>query len=113
MNFILKEDSAFSTINAGTGVTSEGDGYQYNLDYNTTFPIGNGGRVNMTLAYTDQEKTNRAGTPGVSAIDIDSSRQNEVEFARENPALGMIVGRPDLKQKKYFCKHDAPSRRKF
>jgi iron complex outermembrane recepter protein len=108
MNFILKEDSAFSTINAGTGVTSEGDGYQYNLDYNTTFPVGNGGRVNMTLAYTDQEKTNRAGTPGLAAIDVDSSRQNEIDFATENPALGMIVGRPDLKQKSIFVNMTHP-----
>ncbi|MGB2129625.1 MAG: TonB-dependent receptor, partial [Flavicella sp.] len=110
MNFILKEDSAFSTINAGTGITSEGDGYQYNLDYNTTFPIGNGGRVNLTMTYTDQEKTNRAGSPGLSAVDTTDpdTRQNEIDFARENPELGMIVGRPDLKQKSIFVNMTHP-----
>ena len=64
MNFILRKDSAFSTINAGTGITSAGDGFQFNIDYNTTLPFGNGGRVNLTLGYMDQELTNRAGSPG-------------------------------------------------
>ena len=100
INFILKKDSAFSTLNVGTGVTSEGDGLQFNLDYNTTLPFGNGGRINLTLGYTDQKLTNRAGSPGVNSGDIDSgSRQNEIDFATNNPTLGMIVGRPDLKQK--------------
>ena len=100
INFILKKDSAFSTLNVGTGVTSEGDGFQFNLDYNTTLPFGNGGRINLTLGYTDQKLTNRAGSPGVNSGDIDSgSRQNEIDFAKNNPTLGMIVGRPDLKQK--------------
>lgn len=54
INFILKKDSAFSTLNVGTVITSEGDGLQFNLDYNTKLPFGNGGRVNLTLGYTDQ-----------------------------------------------------------
>ena len=104
MNFILKEDSAFSTLSAGTGITSEGDGFQFNLDYNTTFAFGDGGRINLTVAYTDQEKTNRAGSPGLNSGDIDSnSLQNEIDFATNDPTLGMIVGRPDLQQKTIFA----------
>jgi iron complex outermembrane receptor protein len=103
MNFILKEDSAFSTISAGTGITSEGDGFQFNVDYNTTFPFGDGGRINLTVAYTDQEKTNRAGSPGLDAVDTSTARQNEVDFASNDPTLGMIVGRPDLQQKTIFA----------
>ena len=99
MNFILKEDSAFSTLSAGTGITSEGDGFQFNLDYNTTFAFGDGGRINLTVAYTDQEKTNRAGSPGLDAVDTSTARQNEIDFAANDPTLGMIVGRPDLQQK--------------
>ncbi|MDB2702645.1 hypothetical protein N9Z01_06060 [Flavobacteriaceae bacterium] len=49
----MKKDSAFSNLNVGTGVTSEGDGFQFNIDYNTTLPFGNGGRVNLTLGYTE------------------------------------------------------------
>jgi iron complex outermembrane receptor protein len=98
INFILKEDTAFSVINTGTGITSEGDGFQFNIDYNTTFSIGNGGRLNLTLGYIDQERTNRAGAPGTSAFDINTARPNEIAFAKEDPTLGMIVGRPDLKQ---------------
>ena len=99
MNFILKKDSAFSTINAATGITSEGDGFQFNIDYNTTLPFGNGGRVNLTLGYTDQELTNRAGAPGRSAFDASTALPNELVFADNDATLGMIVGRPDLKQK--------------
>jgi iron complex outermembrane receptor protein len=103
MNFILKKDSAFSTISAGTGITSEGDGFQFNMDYNTTLPFGNGGRINLTLAYTDQEKTNRAGSPGLNEVDESTARQNEIDFAANDPTLGMIVGRPDLQQKTIFA----------
>lgn len=103
MNFILKEDSAFSTLSAGTGITSEGDGFQFNVDYNTTFPFGEGGRINLTVAYTDQEKTNRAGSPGLDAVDTSTARQNEIDFASNDPTLGMIVGRPDLQQKTIFA----------
>lgn len=103
MNFILKEDSAFSTFSSGTGITSEGDGFQFNVDYNTTLPFGDGGRINLTFAYTDQEKTNRAGSPGLSAFDTTTARQNEIDFATDDPTLGMIVGRPDLKQTTIFA----------
>ena len=100
INFILKKDSAFSNLNVGTGVTSEGDGFQFNIDYNTTLPFGNGGRVNLTLGYTDQELTNRAGLPDLSSGDTDAnSPQHVIDFAINNPSLGMIIGRPDLKQK--------------
>jgi len=99
MNFILKKDSAFSTINVGTGITSAGDGFQFNVDYNTTLPFGNGGRVNLTLGYTDQALTNRAGSPGRSAFDASTALPNELAFADNDATLGMIVGRPDLKQK--------------
>ena len=101
MNFILRKDSAFSTINVGTGITSAGDGFQFNVDYNTTLPFGNGGRVNLTLGYMDQELTNRAGSPGLSSGDVDAVNgpAHVVAWARNNPTLGMIVGRPDLKQK--------------
>lgn len=102
MNFILKKDSAFSALNASTGITSAGDGFQFNIDYNTTLPFGNGGRVNLTLAYTDQERTNRAGAPGTSSFDTATARQNEIDFAIKDPTLGMIIGRPDLKQKNVF-----------
>ena len=108
MNFILKKDSAFSTFNVGTGITSAGDGFQFNVDYNTTFAFGDGGRINLTLGYMDQELTNRAGSPGTSAFDTSTARANEVRFAQNNPTLGMIVGRPDLKQSNIFVNATHP-----
>ena len=99
MNFILRKDSAFSTINAGTGITAAGDGFQFNFDYNTTLPFGDGGRINLTVGYMDQELTNRAGSPGISSGDTSAdSPQHVIDWANNNPTLGMIVGRPDLKQ---------------
>ena len=73
------------------------------MDYNTTFAFGDGGRINLTVAYTDQEKTNRAGSPGLDAVDTSTARQNEIDFASNDPTLGMIVGRPDLQQKTIFA----------
>ena len=99
MNFILERFCIFY-VNAGTGITSSGDGFQFNIDYNTTFAFGEGGRVNLTLGYLDQELTNRAGSPGLSSGDTSAtSPQHVTDWARNNPTLGMIVGRPDLKQK--------------
>ncbi len=108
MNFILKKDSAFSTFNVGTGITSAGDGFQFNVDYNTTFAFGDGGRINLTLGYMDQELTNRAGSPGTSAFDISNAQENEITFANNDPTLGMIVGRPDLKQSNVFVNATHP-----
>ena len=81
---------------------SEGDGFGFNLDYNTTLPFGDGGRVNLTLSYLDQELTNRAGSPGRGAFDVNTALPNEIAFADADPTLGMIVGRPDLKQTSVF-----------
>ena len=113
MNFILKKESPFSTINVGTGVTSAGDGFQFNMDYNVTLPFGNGGRVNFTVSYMDQELTNRAGSPGTDAFDTTKARPNEVRFAQNNPTLGMIVGRPDLKQSNVFVNATHPFGKNF
>ena len=99
MNFILKKDSAFSTITAGTGVTSAGDGFKFNIDFNTTFAFGNGGRINLTLGYIDQDYTNRAGSPGFNSGDTNADSPKHVtDWVEKNPTLGMIVGRPDLEQ---------------
>lgn len=108
MNFILKKDTALSVINFGTGITSKDDGFQFNTDFNTTFNFGNGGLINLTLAYNDQKRTNRAGSPGTSAFDQSTALPNEIAFANDDPTLGMIIGRPDLIQKNIFVNASHP-----
>lgn len=95
INIVLKDNIDFSTFNASTGITSEGDGFNYNLEYNSGFKFGQGGIVNLTLSHYQQEFTNRAGSPGVSDLP-DDRRPNELKWAQENPQLGMKVGQPDI-----------------
>ncbi len=115
INIILKEDTEFTEINAITGVTSEGDGFNYGIDANSTFKIGKA-RLNLSLEYFDQKLTNRAGevhseTPTMPDV-ADYTGTNDPLFIRDtnyynnllawvkdNPEIGMIVGQPDLTKK--------------
>ena len=65
INMVLKKNVEYTTINTNAGVTTEGDGFNFGVDFNTAVNIGdNGGYLNLTLGYYDQEETNRAGEPG-------------------------------------------------
>ncbi|WP_445956611.1 TonB-dependent receptor [Yeosuana sp.] len=65
INMVLKKNVEYTTVNASTGVTTEGDGFNFGVDLNTAINIGdNGGYLNFTVGYYEQDKTNRAGTPG-------------------------------------------------
>jgi len=101
INMVLKKDAQFSTITAKTGITSEGDGFNFAADYNTTFGFGDGGFANVTLGYYQQKLTNRAGTPGVDDLPA-NPLPNWVQWAQDNPDLGMKVGQPDLEKKDIF-----------
>ncbi|MCY4298036.1 MAG: TonB-dependent receptor [Flavobacteriaceae bacterium] len=108
MNIILKEDAEFSTLNASTGISSQGDGFNLNLDFNHTFHFGNDGSLNVTLARYLQETSNRAGAVGIQDVvefheglpsehpEYNNPRQYELEWARKNPQLGMTYGQPQM-----------------
>ncbi|MCK4562697.1 MAG: TonB-dependent receptor plug domain-containing protein, partial [Flavobacteriaceae bacterium] len=64
INIILKENVEFTTVNANTGITTEGDGFLFNADVNTSFNIANDGFINLTAGFSSREHTNRAGKPG-------------------------------------------------
>ena len=101
INIILKDKAEYTEVSAKTGITSEGDGFNFGTDINATFNLGEEGYVNFTAGYYTQQLTNRAGTPGVR--DLPSTpQQNWVDWATENPDLGMIVGQPDLTKKDFF-----------
>lgn len=107
INMVLKKDAQYSTFTAKSGVTSQGDGFNFATDFNTTFGFGDGGYINLTLGYYNQTFTNRAGTPGVADLPSDA-RPNEIAWAQNNPDLGMHVGQPDLEKGDVFVNISYP-----
>ena len=101
INMVLKKNAEYSTFNVKSGITSQGDGFNFAADYNTSMAFGDGGYVNLTLGYSDQKLTNRAGTPGIADLPDDAS-QNEIDWAKANPDLGMHVGQPDITKSDLF-----------
>ncbi|MGH1387246.1 TonB-dependent receptor [Kordia sp.] len=100
INIILKEKPKQTTINLGSGVTSQGDGFRYNADINTGFTFGDDGYFNVTAEFYHQDYTNRAGEPGndllFGNIFGDSSLLDGTHpWIQANPDLGMIVGQPE------------------
>ncbi|MBT8265427.1 MAG: TonB-dependent receptor [Bacteroidia bacterium] len=107
INMVLKKDVQYSTFTTKTGITSEGDGFNFATDFNTSLGFGEGGFVNLTLGYYNQELTNRAGTPGIADLPSDA-RPNEIAWAENNPDLGMKVGQPDLEKGDVFVNLSHP-----
>ena len=107
INMVLKKDAQFSTFTTKTGITSEGDGFNFATDFNTAFGFGNGGFINLTLGYYNQQFTNRAGSPGTADLP-DTPQQNWVDWATNNPQLGMKVGQPDLEKGDVFVNMSHP-----
>ena len=107
INMVLKKNVSYSTFNTRVGVTSEGDGFNFTTDFNTAFSVGDGGFLNLTLGYYKQQETNRAGTPGIKDLPADA-RPNEIEWAKNNPDLGMHVGQPNLDMGNVFVNFSYP-----
>ena len=107
INIVLKKNVERSTFSAKSGISSKGDGFNFSSDYNTAFNFGNGGFVNLTLAYLQSHITNRAGTPGVADLPK-NPRPSWVEWAEANPDLGMHVGQPEVEKKDLFINMEHP-----
>ncbi len=100
VNIILKKNVEYSTLNINSGITTEGDGFNFGADFNSSINIDSGGYINYTLGFSQQDHTNRAGTPkgdglfGVIFGDDDILNGN-TPWLRENPDLGMTIGQPE------------------
>ena len=110
INMVLKKGVEYTTVNARTGVTTEGDGFNLGVDLNTAINVGdNGGFFNFTIGYYEQEETNRAGTPGRD--DLFGVPANDPTFGpwlAANPDLGMTVGQPELQKTDVFFNAGVP-----
>ena len=103
VNIILKKEVSFTQVNVTGGVTKEGDGLNYGADVNHTFTFGEGGFVNASVSGYHQDYTNRAGTPGKDDLfGVDN------EWTRANPALGMIIGQPEMTKGDLFINAEYP-----
>jgi iron complex outermembrane receptor protein len=107
INIILKKKVPASTFSASTGITAEKDGFNFSSDFNTSFNTSKEGFINLTLGYYNQKSTNRAGTPGVDDLPT-NPLSNWVQWATENPDLGMNVGQPDMEKKELFINTEHP-----
>jgi iron complex outermembrane recepter protein len=114
INMVLKRDVEYTTVNATTGITTEGDGFTFGADVNTALKAGdNGGYVNLTFAYYEQEETNRAGTPGGDGLfgvifGDDDILNGNTPWLQANPDLGMTIGQPEIKKVDAFFNAGIP-----
>lgn len=103
MNIILKKDVEYSTFTSSAGLTSEQDGFNFSSDFNTAYTFGEGGFVNITLGYYNQETTNRAGV----ASDVGETPR-DIAWLSANPTAGMTVGQPAMEKKDFFVNMEHP-----
>ncbi len=99
INIILSDDINRTNVNAYSGITQEGDGFQFGANVNTGVQLGNNGFLNVSAGFSDQEETNRAGEPGADGLfGVDGTNP----FIRANPDLGMRVGLPNMTNANVF-----------
>ena len=111
INMILKKNVKYTSVNINSGVTTEGDGFSIGVDVNTGLSVGdNGGYMNLTLGYYQQEETNRAGEPGEDVLfGVMADDPDFGQWLSDNPDLGMTVGQPELKKLDMFFNIGLPS----
>ena len=98
VNIILKKQTNFTEVSLTSGVTSQGDGFNFGADLNSGFKIAEKGFVNFNLSYLDQNKTNRAGKPGRDGLfGVEANDPMFGDYLKNNPDLGMNIGQPDTK----------------
>lgn len=100
INIILKDDVDFTTINTEAGVTSEGDGFNFLADLNSSVKVGEGS-LNYTVSYYNQRLTNRAG-------EISDTNDDYQHWIDGHPRGGMIVGQPDMEKIDVFANFQYP-----
>lgn len=88
INIILKEED-LTQVDLFTGITHEKDGLLYGANFNTGHQFGTAGGVYITGSFTQQDETNR-----VKPVTKDAFFNNESDWVKNNPTLGMKIGIP-------------------
>ncbi len=92
INIVLNDETEHTSINSYSGITQEGDGFQFGANANTGVKIGERGFLNVSAGYSDHEETNRAGEPGNDLLILGGTN----EWTQANKDLGMKVGLPNM-----------------
>ncbi len=109
INMVLKKNVDYTTVNVKSGVTTEGDGFNFGANLNTSKSIGDNGYFNFTVGYYRQEETNRAGVPGEDALfGVLADDPTFGPWLAANPDLGMTVGQPELRKTDIFFNAGIP-----
>lgn len=110
INMVLNKNVEYTTVNVTSGITTEGDGFKLGADVNTSINLGdNGGYLNLTVGYYQQEETNRAGTPGDDVLfGVSADDPTWSSWLSSNPDLGMTVGQPKLNKADIFINAGVP-----
>ncbi|GMR24835.1 MAG: TonB-dependent receptor [Ignavibacteria bacterium] len=94
INIVLNDQTEKTDIGAYSGITEQGDGFQIGATVNTGLEIGDNGFLNVSTGYSNQNETNRAGSPG---SDVLFGQDASNPWIQKNPSLGMRVGLPNMK----------------
>jgi len=114
INMVLKKNVEYTTVNTTSGITTEGDGFTFGADLNTALNVGdNGGYINLTFAYYEQEETDRSGVPGGDGLfgvifGDDDILNGTTPWLQANPDLGMTIGQPEIKKTDVFFNAGIP-----
>tara|TARA_R110002167_G_scaffold37341_13_gene117082 strand:- start:409 stop:3048 length:2640 start_codon:yes stop_codon:yes gene_type:complete len=110
INMVLKRNVEFNTVGVSSGITTEGDGFNFAADVNSAIKLGeDGGYLNLTVGYYNQEKTNRAGTPGEDGMfGVPANDPDWGSWLSQNPDLGMTIGQPELEKMDVFFNAGVP-----
>jgi iron complex outermembrane receptor protein len=109
VNIILKKQTNFTEVSLTSGVTSQGDGFNFGADLNSGFKIADKGFVNFNVSYLAQNKTNRAGKPGKDDLfGVAADDATWGDWLSRNPDLGMTIGQPDSKMGAFVVNAEYP-----
>jgi len=112
INIVLRDDYEETTLTGfGGGTLAEQDGGNYGYTLNTGFSLPRNGFVHLAHSFTDQNETNRAGTPGEDTLfGVPADDPTFGSWLASHTNLGMHVGLPNMTTSDVFFNGKLPLR---